>query len=79
MPQVQVKYRDQLIKRIQSINDKDVLDDINRLLEVDIDDSTYVTSEDQKSEVATAKKQIDSGKGISSEQADNEIDQWLSK
>jgi len=70
---------DQLIEKIKSITDQNVLDEIYRLLAVDFDDTIYLTSEAQKQAVAEAKLEIAKGKGIASDDADNEIDQWLSK
>jgi hypothetical protein len=69
----------QLIEKIKSITDQDVLEEIYRLLAVDFDDAIYLTSEAQKQAVAEARQEIAQGKGISSEDADSEVDQWLSK
>lgn len=79
MATVGTKYKTQLIDRINSINNRDILDEVNRLLEVNIDESVYQTTEEQKKEVETARKQISAGQGISSDVADKEIDEWLSK
>ncbi len=73
------KERKRLIDRIKKINDKDVFDEISRLLEVDLDDSIYITSDQQKKGINEAQKQINKGKGIPSERADREIDEWLEK
>ncbi|MEQ8471647.1 MAG: hypothetical protein RIC35_10690 [Marinoscillum sp.] len=73
------KYKLKLIDRINSIEDKDVLDEVNRLLEVDIEDSTYQTTAEQKQEIEEARSQLVKGKGIPSEEADKEIEKWLSK
>jgi len=48
-------------------------------LEVDIEESVYQTSEEQKKEIETAQIQVSEGQGIPSDVADREIDEWLSK
>lgn len=79
MATVGTKYKTRLIDRINSINNRDILDEVNRLLEVNIDESVYQTTEEQKKEVETARKQISAEQGIPSDVADKEIDEWLSK
>ena len=79
MPEVQTQYRNDLIDRIKSIKDKNVIDEIYRLLDIDIDASVFETSQEQKDEIKTAQQQISDGLGISSDQADSEIDEWLKK
>ncbi|RJE74240.1 hypothetical protein [Reichenbachiella sp. MSK19-1] len=79
MATVGAKYKTRLIDRIKSINDRDILDEVNRLLEVDIEETVYQTTTEQKNERETARTQMSSGQGVSSEIADREIDEWLSK
>ena len=79
MATVESEYRNKLISRINSINNRDILDEVNRLLEVDIEESVYQTSVEQKEEIETARIQLSEGKGIPSDIADKEIDEWLSK
>ncbi|UXX79175.1 hypothetical protein N7E81_17620 [Reichenbachiella carrageenanivorans] len=79
MATVGTKYRITLIERIKSIQDRDILDEVNRLLEVDIDDTIYNTTKEQKQEIEQARIQLANGQGVSSEQADREIEEWLSK
>lgn len=75
----EAKYRARLIERIKSIKNRDVLDELNRLLEVDIEESVYQTSEEQKKEIEIARAQLSAGHGIPSNLADREIDEWLSR
>lgn len=79
MATAESKYRTKLIDKINSINNREVLDEVNRLLEVDIDETEYHTTAEQKIEIETAKIQISEGKGIPSDIADQEVDEWLSK
>lgn len=50
------KHRERLIEMIKSIDDKDIIDAIYRLLKVDFDDAIYVTNEKQKAEIAEARQ-----------------------
>lgn len=79
MALIGAKYKLKLIDRINSIQDRNILDEVNRLLEVDIDDSIYQTSEEQKQEIEEAQHQLSQNQGISSKDADREIEKWLSK
>lgn len=79
MAEVQTQYRNKLIDRIKSIKDKDVIDEIYRLLDVDVDSSVFETSQEQKHEIAEAQQQLADGLGISSEKAEHEIEEWLKK
>ncbi|NJY61832.1 hypothetical protein HC174_03555 [Salinimicrobium sp. CDJ15-81-2] len=74
-----LKNRDALINRIKKIEDKNVLDEINRLLDINFDDSVYNLNEDQETEIAQARKELNRGEGISSEQVEKEFDEWLNK
>ena len=79
MIQSEEQYINRLIEKIKSIQDPNVLEEVYRLLAVDFDDSIYLTSDAQKQVVAESQQMIEKGNGISSEKADDEIDQWLSK
>ena len=74
-----LKLREELIRRIKKIKDKDVLDEIYRLLDVDLDESVYDLSENQKRDIEQAREEIKNGKGIPSSQLNKEIDEWLRK
>ncbi|MCV9387506.1 hypothetical protein [Reichenbachiella ulvae] len=75
MARVGSKYKTKLIDRINSIDNREILDEVNRLLDVDMEESVYHTSEEQKKEIETAS----TGQGIPSDIADKEMDEWLSK
>lgn len=79
MATIEAKDRARLIERINSIKNRDVLDELNRLLEIDIEESVYQTSDEQKKEIEMAREQISSGQGIPSNVAEKEIDEWLSR
>lgn len=64
---------------INSIQDITILEEINRLLDVDFEDTLYQTTPEQKQEIAKARHPLDQNEGISSDEANGEIDEWLSK
>ena len=72
-----VKHRKELLDRIMLIEDKDVLDEIYRLLQVNFDDSIFQLNEIQKKEIDQARQEIKRGEGIPSERLNKDIDEWL--
>jgi predicted transcriptional regulator len=74
-----VKNRKQLIERIKKIDDQNVIDEISRLLDINIDESVYILNEGQKKAIQEGREQIERGEGIPSEQVFREIDEWLNK
>lgn len=79
MATVKADYKSKLIDKIKSIQDRNILDEVNRLLEVDIEDTVYHTAPEQKKEIEIAQVQLSKGQGIPADQADQEIEKWLSK
>ena len=71
--------KEKIINRIKELEDINLIDDINRLLEIEFDDSTYKTNENQKNAIREARNQIKKGDTLTENQADNEIDEWLEK
>lgn len=74
-----LKHRDALINRIRKIDDKNVLDEIKRLLDLNFNDTVYQLNEDEEAEIAQAREELSRGEGISSEQIEKEFDEWLNK
>lgn len=66
-----------LIDRIEKINDKRIIDEIYRLLDIDFDDSVYVTNQEQREAITEARRQIDNNQIISEKDANKEMDEWL--
>lgn len=74
------ELRKKLIDRINRTEDRDLLEEVVRLLDINVDEvNTYVLSEDQKSAVSEAREQIKIGKSLTDEEADRDIDEWLEK
>lgn len=45
---VHSKDRERLIKKIENIESQHIIEEINRLLDVEFDDTPYLTSDEQK-------------------------------
>lgn len=74
------ELRKRLIEKIQKTDNKNILEEAYRLLERETEDiEVYELSHDQKKAVGEAKQQIKEGKFLTNDQADKEIDEWLSK
>ncbi len=72
--------KERLIKRIQETTDPDLLKEVYRLLEIDFDDQEiYVLSDDERAAIMEGQKQIDEGKYLTHEQANEETRKWLNE
>jgi len=71
--------KEKIINRIKELEDLNLIDEINRLLEIEFDDSPYITNQDQRNAIREARNQIKKGDTLTEDQADNEIDEWLDK
>jgi hypothetical protein len=71
--------KDKIISKIKKIENQDILDEVNRLLDIAFDEEIYITSEKQKEKIKIAQNQVENGETISSEEADKEIDERLGK
>lgn len=74
------ELRKRLIDRIQKTDNENILKEAYRLLELESEDiEIYKLSDDQKKAVNEARQQITGGQFLTNDQADKEIDEWLSK
>ncbi|MCX6226079.1 MAG: hypothetical protein NTV01_15235 [Bacteroidia bacterium] len=72
------ELKKKIIGKISSSKDPELLEEVYRLMNSDAEDSkVYVLSEEQKSVVEEAIKQIDNGDLLSGEESDAEVKQWL--
>jgi hypothetical protein len=71
------KDRDKLIEKIKSIDDRNIIDEIYRLLKVNFDDTIYETNDEQKDRIAKGIQQIENGEGIESEEVFKKMRKWL--
>lgn len=75
-----VELKKKLIHTIQKIEDEDILAEVYRLLELDIDSyNIYKLNDEQKEAIAESREQIQNGQFLTEEEADKEIDKWLEK
>jgi hypothetical protein len=72
------QIRNNLIDKLISIKNKDILSAVNRLLEVSVkEEDVYKVSEDQRKALQASEMDIVNGRLISNEDLNNEEDEWL--
>jgi len=64
-----------LIKRITNIEDFHIIEEIQKFLDFELDEAIYQLSEEQKKRLIEAK----SDKLLTEEEANSEIEEWLSE
>jgi hypothetical protein len=74
---IKTNVKDKLIGIIQRIEDKDLLDEVMRLLDMGLEEKEYITSDEQKSAIEEAKKQYKKKKYLTDNESDRQIDEWL--
>lgn len=75
-----IELRKRLIEKIQKTENEELLQEAYRLLDIEIDDAEiYTLNTDQKKVIDEAMQQIKTGQFITEQQANKEIDEWLSK
>jgi hypothetical protein len=74
------ELRNKVIRKINQVDDEEILNEIYRLLEDSIeDDEIFQLSENHVIAIEEAKKQIDQGESMTNEQANLEIGEWLNR
>ena len=74
------EIKERLIREINSSTNKNLLEELYQYLERENEtQDIYNLNEDQKSAILEAREQIDNGDYLTSEQANEEIDEWLKK
>ena len=76
---VDEKLKTRLIDQIKKIDNPEIIEDIYRLLEIDLDESIYITNTDQKQSLHEALEQYNSGEILTNEEAKEQTDQWLKR
>ena len=75
-----VELRKKLIEKIKKTENGELLEEAYRLLELGTEDlEIYKLTEEQKTAIFEGRLQIKSGKSLTDDQANNEIDEWLDK
>ncbi|MDP3914400.1 MAG: hypothetical protein Q8R96_11775 [Bacteroidota bacterium] len=74
------ELRNKVIRKINQVDDEEILNEIYRLLEDSIeDDDIFQLTENHVMAIEEAKKQIDQGESMTNEQANLEIGEWLNR
>jgi len=75
-----VELRKRLIDKIQKTDNENLLEEAYRLLEIETEDiDIYKLSDEQRKAINEGKQQIKNGQSLTDDQANKEIDEWLSK
>ena len=74
------EMKQQLIDKIQSTDDANILEEVYRILEVSTQEvDMIVLSDDQKTKIDRGIKDIEEGRYLTHDEANLEINEWLKK
>ena len=66
--------------KIKKIDNEDLLNEVNRLIEIETSDlEVYKFNDEQKAAIEEAENQIRNGEFLTDEEATKGIDEWLKK
>ena len=71
--------RRDLIDKLTRIEDPVILEEVARLLNTSVKEEPYVLSMEARREVTIAREEIAKGYSKTADEADSEIDQWLTE
>lgn len=71
--------KEKLIDTIREISDQAILNDIQRLLEIELDEENFETSSAQKKKIQIARNEVANDNVIDKQTADKRIDEWLNE
>jgi predicted transcriptional regulator len=75
-----IELRNTIIDKIKKIDDEDLLNEVNRLIEIETSDiEIYKFSDEQKAAIEEAEDQINRGEFLTDEEATKDIKEWLKK
>lgn len=75
-----LELKERLIDKILHTESPELLGEVFRLLELEEEDAEVIQlSQEQKQAIQQGQLDIKTGHSLSNEQADNEIDEWLSR
>ncbi len=73
-----LELQEQLISKIQTTTDEDVLKGVLSLLEFETEtDEIYILNEEQQQAIAKARNQVDNGQFYTNEEVDKLTEEWL--
>ena len=68
-----------LISRIANTEEPRIIEELSKLLDFELDNETYKLNPQQLQRVSEAKAEYLAGNVVSEQQADEEIDEWISE
>ena len=71
--------KDKFMNKIKEITDPAILEEVSNLFELQEPEAIYHTTIQQKKTIEEAKEQVKNNQTLTEEQADKDIDEWLSK
>jgi hypothetical protein len=75
-----IEIKKKLINEINLSKNKNLLEEFYRFLNLENEfEKTYKLNKEQKSAIVEARDQIKNGDSLTNEEANQEIDEWLSK
>jgi len=75
-----IELRNRVIDKIRKIENEDLLNEVNRLIEIETSDiEVYKFSNEQKTAIEEAENQIKNGEFLTDEEATKDIEEWLKK
>lgn len=77
MPELNIKEK--LINKIKETTDTSILEEVADIFEFREDKGIYEVNAEQKKAIDEARVQIKNNQTLSDEQANNKMDEWLSK
>jgi hypothetical protein len=77
----QAETKDRLIARIRELNNQHLLEELNRLLDIEQEElpETLSLTEEQRQSIQKGRQDIQEGNYLTEQQANKEIDEWLKK
>ena len=73
------ELKEKLIEHIRKTEDKQLLEEISHLFELQESDTVYQVNDQQKKNISEAKEQIKKNQLLSNDDANKDIDGWLNK
>lgn len=75
-----IELRKKVIEKIDKIESEDLLNDVNRLIDLGISDNDiYYLNEEEEQAIMEAENQIKNGQFLTDEEAKKDIAGWLKK
>lgn len=73
-----VDLKERLIQKIKETSNEQILEEVYRLLEINIDNNeSYILDDEQKAVVAEGQEQISRGNYLTNKEANSEMEGWL--